>query len=371
MKKLTILLMILSASLLANNSVNAASFNCEKASGEFEKTVCSDSNLSILDEQLAQTYKEARSKSGEQEQLKKTQLEWIKSTRKCASNVECIDKAYKERVSVLNSVDNQQSNSTKTASLDGKYIFNGEGSKNELQVKNAGVGQIKFSISTEGISVDEMGSRCVGGIDDNVAKMKGSVATFTDEDGCKLVMDLKGDNVVVQEQNCSSYHGAQCTFDGTYSNATTTNATEVKPKLTEEVASASTTNSSESDVLTNLQEGIEYIYYSDGSCTPQKGYECVSFKNYQQLCSVATGATELAVKVKAENSSFNQKTLLKGGDINKIEVNWSKSNGGDFYCYVDIYVSGMVNGNSMKENVTGVASHFKKMTNGKILVTSF
>lgn len=104
------------------------------------------------------------------------------------------------------------------AILDGKYLANGDGSKNELQVKKLGVGQIKFSISTEGVSVDEMGSRCVGSIDDSVAKIKGNVATFTDEDECKLVMDFKGDNVAVQEQSCFSYHGAQCTFNGTYSN---------------------------------------------------------------------------------------------------------------------------------------------------------
>ena len=37
----------------------AASFNCEKANTVNEKTICADSELSLLDEKLSEVYKKA------------------------------------------------------------------------------------------------------------------------------------------------------------------------------------------------------------------------------------------------------------------------------------------------------------------------
>ena len=38
----------------------SASFDCAKASSPFEKTICSNPNLSSLDEQLANVYKQSK-----------------------------------------------------------------------------------------------------------------------------------------------------------------------------------------------------------------------------------------------------------------------------------------------------------------------
>ncbi len=80
---------------------NSASFDCSKASSPLEKAICSNPNLSALDDQMAQAYKDARAKSSNQDQLKSDQITWIKGARQCASDSACIEKSYKERLATL------------------------------------------------------------------------------------------------------------------------------------------------------------------------------------------------------------------------------------------------------------------------------
>jgi uncharacterized protein len=77
------------------------SFDCSKASNPYEKAVCANPILSRLDNQLATIYKNARARSADPEALRKTQVDWIKNTRQCASNTSCIEKAYKDRIVAL------------------------------------------------------------------------------------------------------------------------------------------------------------------------------------------------------------------------------------------------------------------------------
>jgi uncharacterized protein len=100
MRKLTGAVLITSGFLLSSLS-SAASFDCAKASNPYEKAVCANPNLSSLDDQLAAVYKDVRAKSSDPEGLKKNQIDWIKSTRQCASDVGCIEKAYKSRIASL------------------------------------------------------------------------------------------------------------------------------------------------------------------------------------------------------------------------------------------------------------------------------
>lgn len=83
----------------------AASFDCNKASTAVEKAICSDSELSSLDENLSVLYKKTLTVHPD---LKASQVEWIKQTRQCeqASSVaDCIKTAYEDRMNYLNSFD--------------------------------------------------------------------------------------------------------------------------------------------------------------------------------------------------------------------------------------------------------------------------
>lgn len=80
---------------------HSASFDCSKASSPFEKTICSNPNLSSLDEQLASAYKTAKDNSSSPDQLKTDQVNWIKNARACGVDVSCIQQAYKTRIAAL------------------------------------------------------------------------------------------------------------------------------------------------------------------------------------------------------------------------------------------------------------------------------
>ena len=81
--------------------VSAASFNCAKAASKNEKAICSDAELSNLDEVLAASYKQARKSVVDSNKLKSEQINWIKSLGTCDGNVPCLITAYKSRLSIL------------------------------------------------------------------------------------------------------------------------------------------------------------------------------------------------------------------------------------------------------------------------------
>lgn len=84
--------------LLATIS-HATSFDCEKATAEVEKTVCSDSELSRLDEAMDQAYSLARTGPGK-ERVRTTQLRWIAQRNACKEQ-DCIRNAYLARLEAL------------------------------------------------------------------------------------------------------------------------------------------------------------------------------------------------------------------------------------------------------------------------------
>ena len=93
--------------LIVPNFLTAASFNCAKASSKNEIAICSDPELSNLDEILAATYKETRSNVSDTKKLKGEQINWIKSVGTCDGNVDCLLGAYRNRILVLDYLDGQ------------------------------------------------------------------------------------------------------------------------------------------------------------------------------------------------------------------------------------------------------------------------
>lgn len=80
----------------------SASFDCSKASSNTEKTICSDVELSALDEKLTDTYRKAIQLNPN---LKLNQRDWLKSLSGCenSSNVsDCLKSLYKSRIQVMN-----------------------------------------------------------------------------------------------------------------------------------------------------------------------------------------------------------------------------------------------------------------------------
>jgi len=86
----------------ASPSSTGPSFNCQKANTVPEKTICSDQKLSELDRNLGETYNLAYRTRPNKIALRASQLEWIRSSRDvCLDNVECMKKAYEDRIETL------------------------------------------------------------------------------------------------------------------------------------------------------------------------------------------------------------------------------------------------------------------------------
>jgi uncharacterized protein len=94
---------------LTSSFSHAASFNCNKASTKNEIAICSDPELSTLDEVLAATYKQTRGIVSDANNLKNEQINWIKSIATCDGNTDCLIGAYRDRIRVLDYVDGRLS----------------------------------------------------------------------------------------------------------------------------------------------------------------------------------------------------------------------------------------------------------------------
>ena len=89
--------------ILSTSLVNAASFDCQKASTEFEKTICSNQEISVLDDKLTETYKKVLLLNPA---VKSEQRDWHKKTSSCDKNnyVDCVKNAYTARISELSAL---------------------------------------------------------------------------------------------------------------------------------------------------------------------------------------------------------------------------------------------------------------------------
>lgn len=97
----------------------AVSFDCKKASTASEYAICNNQVLSNLDDQLAIAYRNARSAASNPDQLKNEQVAWLGTIRACNGDAVCIEKAYRQRISVLSPNSSTQSSSSNLAPCQG------------------------------------------------------------------------------------------------------------------------------------------------------------------------------------------------------------------------------------------------------------
>lgn len=86
--------------LLMLTVAHAASFDCAKAATKVEKMICSDAELSKLDEELNAAYKAALQDKMQAASIKQTQRQWLKERNGCTGS-ECLKHAYLARLQAL------------------------------------------------------------------------------------------------------------------------------------------------------------------------------------------------------------------------------------------------------------------------------
>jgi uncharacterized protein len=87
--------------LTVAGNVNAASFDCEKATSQVEKIICGDEELSILDEALNVAYLKALKRADIQQQTVASQRQWLKKERNACRDAASLKNAYETRIQAL------------------------------------------------------------------------------------------------------------------------------------------------------------------------------------------------------------------------------------------------------------------------------
>ncbi len=76
----------------------SASFDCSKAGTPIEIEICNSSELSFLDEALAQAYRSQIASTSESSLVTSDQRRWIAETRNKCDDTECLAAVYKKRI---------------------------------------------------------------------------------------------------------------------------------------------------------------------------------------------------------------------------------------------------------------------------------
>lgn len=86
--------------LVLSCTVHAASFDCAKAQTRVEKLICSDAELSKLDDDLTAAYTTALKSDDKVTSIRQTQRQWLKDRNSC-TDANCLIGAYAERLAAL------------------------------------------------------------------------------------------------------------------------------------------------------------------------------------------------------------------------------------------------------------------------------
>lgn len=93
------------ASVMHVSTLQAASFDCGKATRPVENTICNDIELSALDEYLDRYYRAARATLERGSQcLRLQQREWLKEVRDRCGDADCLRQAYLMRLTALDAL---------------------------------------------------------------------------------------------------------------------------------------------------------------------------------------------------------------------------------------------------------------------------
>ncbi len=94
---------ILLVMMAVSPNAAATSFDCSQASTLVEQVICSNKQLSDLDDSLAAAYKDALSASNSVGQIRVRQREWLVNERNRCQDITCIRVAYTKRLAELSS----------------------------------------------------------------------------------------------------------------------------------------------------------------------------------------------------------------------------------------------------------------------------
>lgn len=212
-------LFIVSATMLLS-IVYSASFDCKKASTSIEKAICSDSDLSDLDEMLVESYKKALETVPKPEELRKKQLLWLKNVRNKCQNIKCLRATIESRADELELTTHKA-----IKSITGKYASK----EGDLDITYS-EGILYFQL----LVVNKQAH--TGEVEGGIVLKNGTAVYSSKEPKCKLKFKFAPKEVKIsQEGSCDM--GANVTATGTYKSMAEANARMVIGKVGDSLGS--------------------------------------------------------------------------------------------------------------------------------------
>jgi len=92
-----------------------ASFNCAKTILYVEWVICHDPEISSLDDDMSEAYKEALTRSSDPKALKASQRIWLTKVRNGCMTTRCLKEIYQGHIKKLQSVGTEGSESQGTS----------------------------------------------------------------------------------------------------------------------------------------------------------------------------------------------------------------------------------------------------------------
>lgn len=186
-------------------NANAASFDCAKAKGKVEKTICSDTSLSKLDEQLLVAYKSSLVTHPLPEYVRARQRDWLSLNKFCDASkfTSCLTKNYEERISHLKGI-----NSLKVYSNTKKFNYENGDAVAEYWLNN---GVWRFSV-WGGFVIHKVASNDNGKPTYVGCEFEGTMSKPTDQhatgvDGSRIEFKMDSARLVFKEgtEICSGF----------------------------------------------------------------------------------------------------------------------------------------------------------------------
>lgn len=146
------------SSLVISHVAFGASFDCNKAATVTEKLVCSNSEISLLDDKVSAAYKGAIAKANNSAIIKARQRDWIKSVRNQCQDSTCLTQVYTNRLEQLSQLSSNVDNAPDQANASHYIVI--PKSDQPVTVKNSDVKLLPVQlVGTIAFGHDQAGGR--------------------------------------------------------------------------------------------------------------------------------------------------------------------------------------------------------------------
>jgi len=195
----------------------AASFDCAKAKSKNEKLICSDPELSSLDEALSSAYRHAHEIAPDKSVVRQSQRDWLGSylVSSC-DDAACLKPIFAQRVALLKEIAGEGEPASQWTGTYLRY-WRGKVDKNTATISILGLRTGRLYVSGSALwygpqaNIGQVNDGQMDGYTNPVSAA--NTANYRDE-ACSARLALHGNLLEIKDE--TGCGGLNVTFDGTY-----------------------------------------------------------------------------------------------------------------------------------------------------------